>query len=96
MAAHLLIERDAPVRASLHPYAGAEEVEDGQIRVHVCKFVFTANLCGGPPTPKSREDETQMRRQINSISIPACRQQLREPFSSSAALLKLYRGNGRA
>ena len=50
MAAHLLIERDAPVRASLHPYAGAEEVEDGQIRVHVCKFVFTANTCGGPPT----------------------------------------------
>ena len=48
MAAHLLVERDAPVRASLHPYAGAEEVEDGQIRVHVCKFVFTANTCASP------------------------------------------------
>ena len=51
MAAHLLVERDAPVRASLHPYAGAEEVEDGQIRVHVCKFVFTANTCASPTLP---------------------------------------------
>ena len=54
MAAHLLIERDAPVRASLHPYAGAEEVEDGQIRVHVCKFVFTANTCGPPASSTGR------------------------------------------